>query len=385
VLSRALASRRHANTILATICVAAGVLALSGSAAQAALVHPLVGSFGSFSHVSGVAVDQSSGDVYVLDSETSSISKFDGAGAPVDFSSSGTNTIAKVASSGNGESEIAVDSSSGPDAGDIYVADNHVVEIYSPAGDKLGELTGGGAEGVVACGVAVDPAGEVYVGFYPGTVNKYTPAVNPVSIADKVASMSGLDSICNVAVDSQGSVYAATYFGGVSKYEALQFGSPAAMGTVVDTRGNTLAVDPSTNDVYIDEGSQIAQYSSSGGLIGGSGTGTLSGSTGVAIKGGGDLYAATGVDQVAIFGATAVLVPDVTTQPVGTVTDTAATLNGSVDPDGLPVTACKFEYRTEAEATYEHVVPCSSAPGSGGAPVAVSAQLGGLLANTAYH
>ncbi len=385
VLSRTLVSRRHVSGLVAVLCAVTGVCAFSSAAAQAELVHPFVSSFGSFAGVRGVAVNQSSGDVYVLDGGAGSVSKFDATGHALNFSSTGTNVVEGVGGAGHGENEIAVDSSSGPDQGDIYIANNSIVGIYSAAGVKLGELTGGGPEGAEACGVAVDPAGEVYVGFYGSTVNRYTPVSNPVSNADKAGSMGGLNNICNVAADGAGDVYAATYSGGVSKYEALQFGSPAATGTAIDGRGRTLAVDPATDDVYINEASGIAEYDSSGNLIGVSGAGSLSESDGVAIKGGGSLYAADGSGHVDIFAATAVVQPDVTTQPASAITQSMATLHGTVNPDGVPVSTCRFEYRTEAETSYGHTAACSPAPGSGAAPVAVSAELSGLTANTVYR
>jgi hypothetical protein len=381
VLSRALVSRRFVRVVSTILCTVAGVFA-SSTASQAALVNPLLSSFGTFSAVRSVAVGQTSGDVYVLDAGAAggSVFKFDATGKPVNFSGLGTSAIEGTGGAGSGESEIAVDSSTGPDAGDIYVANNSVVEIYSAAGAKLGEITGG-----EPCGVAVDPSGNLYVGSYPSTITKYAPVTNPVSSANEVASMGGLSEICNVAVDGEGNVYAATYNGGVSKYGALQFGSPAATGTVVDPAGKTLAVDPGNNDVYIDEGSQIAQYDSSGALIGGTAAGTFNGSTGVAVKSGGNLFAADGSGHVGIFGSTAVLLADVATQPPGSVTHAAVMLDGSVNPDGTMVSSCQFEYGIEA-GVYGQSTPCSpAAPLTGESPVAVSAELSGLAVGTAYH
>ncbi len=372
-------SRRTARLVLAISCSVVGLLGLSGAAAQAALVRPLLDSFGAFSGVQGVAVDQSSGDVYVFDAGSGSVAKFDAAGNPVDFSATGTNTIEGVGGAGNGENEIAVDSSSGADKGDIYVANNSTVRIYSAQGSFLGALSGG-----EACGVAVDPAGDVYVGFYGSTVRKYAPTGNPVTNADEVASIGGLLGICNVAVDGGGSIYAATYSGGINKYEAMQFGSLEASGTLIDEHGSTLAVDQATNDVFVDEGSDIAQYDSAGTLLGASGVGDLTDSNGVAVKGGGDLYASNGSGQVDIFGA-AVVEPDVTTQAAGAATKTKVTLNGSVNPDGTSVSACKFEYGVEY-GVYDHAVACAQTlPLTGNSPVAVSAEVIGLIAGGTYY
>jgi hypothetical protein len=380
-------ARRFVSTSLVVLGLSVGALALSSAPALAVTTHLPVGSFGPngpgagvFSSVGGVAVDTSTGDVYVLDAGAGSVYKFDSAGHPVNFAGSGTNVIGGTGGKGRGESEIAVDSSTGPDKGDIYVANAEAVRVYSAAGSLLGSLTGG-----ETCGVAVDSSGDVYVGAYPSTVRKYTPVSNPVSNADETISIGGLTSICNVAVDGHGNLYAATYTGGVNKYEALQFGSPLASGTLVDERGSTLSVDPSSGDVYIDEGSDIAQYDSSESLLESAGANILSGSDGVAASGTGTgerIYAANG-DTVEIYGPT-VVAAEPTTQAASEVGKTTATLNGTVNPGGVAVSACKFEYRSETEAFFSHQASCSPAPGAGNASVAVSAVLSSLASQTTY-
>ena len=62
---------------------------------------------------------------------------------------------------------------------------------------------------------------------------------------------------------------------------------------------------------------------------------------------------------------------------------TTATLNATVNPNGGEVTDCHFEYG--ASPAYGSSVPCAISPGSGSSPVAVSAQLTGLSAKSAYH
>ncbi len=369
---------------LAVLGVVVGGLLFSGSVAQAALVRSLIGSFGSFSNVQGVGVDQSTGDVYVLDAASGSVSKFDASGAPVNFSALSSNVIEGVGGAGNGENEIAVDSSSGPDSGDIYVANNNVVRIYGSTGAFLGELTGG-----ETCGVAVDSSGTVYVGIYPETVRKYTPVSNPVINASESGSMVGLKSICNVAADGAGDVYAATYSGGVSKYEASQFlvAPLSASGAEFDSQSSTLAVDltgnPSTEDVYLDEGEDVVEYDPMGNRLGSFGVGALSQSHGVAVNDASDdLYASNGAGQVDIFGP-GILAAEATTEAATEVTEASATLNGTVNPGGIPVSTCKFEYGTE-EGVLSKSVACSPAPGAGSSPVPVQADLTGLALGKTY-
>ena len=64
-------------------------------------------------------------------------------------------------------------------------------------------------------------------------------------------------------------------------------------------------------------------------------------------------------------------------------TQTSATLNARVNPDGQNITECEFEYGTST--SYGSKAPCKSLPGSGTSPVAVSAKVTGLTPNTEYH
>src|SRR5271155_1718636 len=75
--------------------------------------------------------------------------------------------------------------------------------------------------------------------------------------------------------------------------------------------------------------------------------------------------------------------PTVVTGAASAISQTSATLGATVNPNGREVSECKFEYgATEA---YGSSVACSSLPGSGESPVAVSASLTSLTANTTYH
>jgi hypothetical protein len=362
--------------------------AVVASAAQAEVIHPYTTSFGpggvgsgSFGEVVGVTVNQLSGDVLVLDrGEGGRLYKFNAAGEPVDFSSTGTNVIEGVGSAPASFDELAVDSSTGPDAGDIYVANSSVVKIYSAAGAPLGELSGGGER----CGVAVDPSGNVYVGINPETVKRYAPRTSPVTNADEDGSMGGLKNICNVAVDAAGDVYAATFYGGVNKYDALQFGSMAASGELVDPSGYTLGVDPANGEVFIAQGNHVDQFDGSTAPPARVGTTQVVGGAtyGVGVDHeSGKLY--VGVEGVVqIFGA-GVVRP--TTEAASGVSTTEATLHGTVEPAGSEVTACIFEYGTEQEGLTQST-PCSpAAPYTGTTPVAVSARVGGLRLGTTYR
>ena len=90
------------KTGLVSSIVAIAFFAVFVASASAAQTRPYTGvSFGpdgvggseSFESIQSVAVDQSTGDVYVYDSGEGKIYKFDSPGEPDDFSALGTNVI----------------------------------------------------------------------------------------------------------------------------------------------------------------------------------------------------------------------------------------------------------------------------------------------------
>ena len=81
--------------------------------------------------------------------------------------------------------------------------------------------------------------------------------------------------------------------------------------------------------------------------------------------------------------------PTLETKPASAITQTAASLNATINPNGGEVSECTLEYSAaavyELTKSYESNIPCTPSPGSGENPVAVSAPLTGLTANTTYH
>jgi hypothetical protein len=75
--------------------------------------------------------------------------------------------------------------------------------------------------------------------------------------------------------------------------------------------------------------------------------------------------------------------PAVAPEAPTSLTQTSAVLNGTVNPEGGEISKCEVEYGTTT--AYGSSVPCTILPGSGSGPVAVSASLAGLIANTTYH
>ncbi len=398
---------RRRGSILATNVLAGVVLAcllVATGSARAATTFPYSGTTfgpagpGTFGNVQGLAVDQATGDVFVYDKASESIYKFNSAGEPVNFSELAGNVIEGVGHHGADENELAVDgSAAGPAKGDIYIANGKGVRIYSPGGTQVGELNEAvtaerGAPWSEPCGVATDAAGNVYVGLALGNVNRYTPTSGAVTNVDYSASLNGVDhadggEICNIAADGEGNVYTNRWEQGpVREYAAGQFGRPKAEGAKVDAHGSTLAVDPATNDLYVDEQDQVAEYSPAHQLIGVSaavGPGAIAASFGVAFgTTAGKLYASAEEGHgVSIF-APATAIADVTTGVASAARKTTATLNGTVNPLELGVASYYFQYGT---STGYGSQTTEESAGNGGSPVPVSAPLSGLEPETTYH
>jgi hypothetical protein len=102
---------------------------------------------------------------------------------------------------------------------------------------------------------------------------------------------------------------------------------------------------------------------------------------------GGDC-AGAGSCQITLTAVTAVTAtfaqgrPTLTTGEAFAVTRHTATLTGMVDPEG-DAFSCFFEYGLTS--AYGAVVPCASHPGSGASPVPVNAGLWDLVAGSVYH
>jgi hypothetical protein len=75
--------------------------------------------------------------------------------------------------------------------------------------------------------------------------------------------------------------------------------------------------------------------------------------------------------------------PFVVTEAASAVAPTTATLNATVNPNGVQVSSCTFEYGTTT--AYGSSAPCMPSPGAGESAVAVSASVTGLMVNTTYH
>jgi hypothetical protein len=382
------------------------VLGMAGSA-SALLVHPFAASFGSLSNPQAVAVDQTTGDVYVIDAGSATVQKFDSSGIPTDFSAVSSNTldgaggVDQTPEGGfffdtNSAAQLTVDNSGSANDGYLYVTNSFagVIDVFDSTGTFVGEIDGSAASpqtGFEPCGVAVDGSGSVYASYSEGHVDKYNPIDGDPTQDTFDSQLQNLNGTCNIAVDTLGSVYVSSRWGGpVTKYDPSQFGQASPSGTEVDGTSLAVAVDPTTNDVYVDHGDRIFQYDSTGLAIGKSGAGYVSGSSfGVAINGGsGNLYASdSGSSNMLQFGpAVNIDPPAVTIDQPSNVAGTHATFTGTVNPSGMAAlsdTSWHFEYSSDGWSSWTSTA--NTHLGTGMSPVQVSVQVDTLTPNQAYQ
>jgi hypothetical protein len=397
---------------------------------------------------SGVAVNEATGDVYVVDkgepgqhgrvvrftATGAYISEFNGsgtteiAGIPIEGKAAGSNGLPGEIPTGHFEEPegIAIDNTctqqkltqtecetKDPSNEDIYIVDagtkHRVVDKYTPTGEYLGQITEAGgvkfqSEGLD--GVAVDTEGAVSVYREEPVLDVFTGA-NPNVFTNKAISFGGdglgfpVSGPGNVAVDGQGVFYVR---GGHSIAKADRTGK-VLVQELEEEDSSAVAVDQSTDQSYIDnvtsvrvsepDGTEAERLGNEAGakhLVNGAGVGVNAGAG--SGEGAGSVYVAdAGTGQVVVFGLTEPEAPSVVGEAVSDITADSVDLGAEVNPRserGEPVTEYRFEYG-----------PCGSASdcaesgygsetrigvlAAGFEAEAVSAHVGGLRAGTTYH
>ena len=396
------------------IVIAGGALALTTACVPLAVAaqHPALGSFGSavqptFVGANGVTVDQGTGDVLVIDASTSTVSRYHADGTPAEFSALGSNVIDGVgpedetkhgalAFGGPFGLQLAVDSSGGVTDGDIYVTQrfSNVVDIFSETGKHIGELTAGGGSSFEPCGVAVDDAGDVFVGsFEPGAVYKYEPSANPPTEADHTATFETVVQPCNISAGAgptAGSLFVSSFAGPVTKIDAV---TGEVNYVVAEGENNpTSSVDPSTGHVFVASGATVKDVDASGS----SGPKVVNTITvgqeveGVGVSGTtGHVYASPSRSSQERLGATGLLEygplqtlpPQITDESARSAAAGEAIVEARINPEGLSTTV-QVEYGL-TNAYGSVTAPINIGAGEG--PIPVSATLVGLTPGQTYH
>jgi Collagen triple helix repeat (20 copies) len=251
--------------------------------ASAVPAHPFKEFFGSAAQPEfeseqeeGMAVDQSTGDVYVIELAGQELLRYKENGEPAPFSAlAGSNAINGVSGADTTpqgeilrteglptEAEVAIaPSSAGATAGDIYVTDakNGVLDIFSSSGTYIGQKSFG-----YPCGVAVDSAGKVFVGNRENEAALYK--LEPTSPGD-LQELAHFPTAkpCQVAAGfgpAAGSVFVAERRGPVTKFNASTGAEDYKFvsGETVD-----ISSDPATGHVYVATELDIKEFDAAGG------------------------------------------------------------------------------------------------------------------------
>jgi DNA-binding beta-propeller fold protein YncE len=374
-------------------------LVVGVASASAAVEHKEIASFtgaetptGSFGKANGVAVDAATGDVYVADIANNVVDKFTAAGTYICQitgstlpSASECNGVAGSATPAGSfafsiPAAVAVDNSTSaadPSADDVYVLDkgHDVIDKFSAAGAYLGEV-GGSFSGLE--GIGVDAEGNLWVYESSSTVDEFSPSG---SLIKEFPHQIG--AVHAFAVDSNDNTYLTNDFG-VEKYNS----AGSSLGSI-DNCGfcqAAIATDLSTDNVYVDDESYVAEYDAAGNPVIQFGETQLASggeSGGIAVNPvSGDVYLASGrAGTVYVFGPAPG--PRVVPLPASDIHTTSCTFNATVNPEGA-ATTYQFEYGTSTE--YEQSLPSAPASaGSGTTPVAESVEPTDLLGGTSYH
>jgi hypothetical protein len=312
----------------------------------------------------GIAIDQSSGDVYVSDATQVVRYTSDNAPTPVFLKD---NTFASPAATG----PLAFDAVNNQ----LLVADTatNTVRRYGPTGTLGAAFDGSAGAGSPGAFVglqdlAVDSTGDVIV----------------------------VDATGNPGLNN-GSVSRVEQFASNGDWEAT-VGPVAGAATVAVRDGDELIVSDAQNTVFVGGHATLHRFSADGTALDDIPSGALSDYSivsGIASDDGADgrVYVATDngdYDGDYIYGNPSVEVfqgftkADVSVSAPTAITSTGATLHGTINPQGGPgATGYHFEYSSDNGATWTST-PDQDA-GGGTTDVAVAATLAGLTPGVAYR
>lgn len=355
---------------------------------------------GQFVKPSGVAVNDASGDVYVVDAGNNRVERFDREGhfvaawgwgvsdGKAELETCTSTCQAGVAGVGEGQLDspeaIAVDNSANPEdpsAGDVYVvADaqfpNAVVEKFTATGGYVGRLTSK-AEGEAfgrLDGVATDLNGSVWVDWESGPIENFGDAE-----VNELLSSREPELVCQapgLAVDATGEALYVNHqranFEEECPEQAPSEKAPAVVAKLntagepliesLDRKNTTaVAVDlsngqQSSGDVYLDNVTALTAFSADGTPIESLGAeAELSKGRGVGSSLTGELYVAdAGKSRVDVFVPAPPAPSTVDGISSQSLDSTSTALNAQIDPHGLK-TEYSFEYGT---------VDCAASPSS---------------------
>jgi hypothetical protein len=343
---------------------------------------------GQFSRTGGVAVNEATGDVYVVDKGNGRVEEFDAEGkylAQFDGSEAPTGQL-------SGPAGIAVDNSKGATGGDVYVIDagHDVIDVFDAAGKYLTQITGPSTPFErVPNGVAVDGSGDVWATVGGGIDEVYEFSPGGVGLVSQFKTEDEPRS--GIAVDpsggSSGLVYVVSW---TEENKALLVyttrGQEVAQWAVLPSENFALAVNEVSHDLFLEVNEYPEGIKAFGpfGVPYGQPIGELFGAkipnpSGLAVNArNGNLYTGEQYqDGVAVFKTfPAALTVEVTADAGAT-----ATVSGLINPNGKPTT---YHFQYGETNAYGSSTPPRPA-GENEIAAAQAAELTGLKAGTTYH
>ena len=367
---------------------------------------------GEFKELDGVAINDETSDVYVVDKGNNRVEWFSADGSfGGQFNGSGTfaNEKGEKAPVALAAPEaIAVDNeASSPSYGDVYVVDSSqgVIDKFSATGEYLGQLTKtdiceradelppcAGSKLVPAPFTAEDLGGVIVDGEGHLWVEKrdtmyFTEFSTTGRYEKTVVDQYERGTESGFAIDSEGYLYAT--YGGNRVYKVSQTGEE--VGFFHTGPPTALAIAPGTDDLLVDEGDQIAEtgpFGASGETAAHFALGYLTSSDGIAVNTSGVLYATDSAgSDVSIF-TPGVGEPPLVSEEKSTLAGQAASavqLEANVNPNEFRVKKCKFEYGAEPSLATSTTVTCEPEKFGGNVGVHVQNVASGLAPGQTYY
>jgi hypothetical protein len=390
-------ARARALQGIGALIAVLGSLVFATAPAQAAIAHKYISQLtgapaGSFSDgACGVTVDPATQDVYVVDPGNDAIDIFEPAGAGAyTYKSQISGTSVPT---GSFDSSYICNLAVSDVTGDVYLAsadpelpENHedIIYVFNALGTWVETLSPHGLYGASENPMTVDQStGDVYIFVNSRELDLYNSKNEYQSALSFGAGGYGPEAL---TTNSSGDVYGFGRFGSAgegNEHGIYEFNSSGSLIAEIPTpqddggRSKSLAVD-SAGDFYLSNGDEFSP------------SGELEGQTRgeiAAVDSSNDLVVveAGSPSVVDIYGP-GVVVPGTTVQAPSSLGSTVAVASGSVNPAGVQVESCEFEYGTST--SYGQSMPCEQTPadiGSGTSPVPVTATLGSLQSNTTYY
>jgi DNA-binding beta-propeller fold protein YncE len=359
------------------VSAAAGCVALAmglfPTGAAAARPHEFTTSFGEpctlapcgpgeLKEPSGVAVNEATHQVYVIDQGNDRVEIFDGQTGAIEgeikefeVEPGVTQTFEFGGAAQNGG--IAVDNSchlqglvgsacasADPSNGDIYVLEHgrKLIDKFGPNGEFLGRIT----EGLQAAtyppeGVTVDPSGGVWV-FREEEIVGYTDGEPNAPAPPGVAINAPGFAAPGFAVDAAGSFYIRDRITGRPRISKFSSSGARLSEKLDDEESSAVAVDQALDTAVVDNLTSLGVFESSGSEIERLGTeggaAHLTEGAGVAVDAGAStIYVAdAGAGEVVVFGPKSATTPKVEGSSIASVNAQEATIEAQINPRSEP-------------------------------------------------